>query len=172
MAGMKVDEDTSKEVNCLIFDYIICLAIHTAISVAEGSTGEWDMSWLEDTVTALRLVLPPTEELPVALQIKAQVFEIARMFSKTSQPVQTMLAEMASTFVSTCKSAGEKALELHATQAASQIRNNQKSATVIYTLGQIMQLLAPPVLLQLERGNLEGMSRAETQRLKQRIGME
>ena len=38
-------------------------------------------------------------------------------------------------------------------------------------LSNIMQLLDPPVLIQLERGKLEGLSRAETFLLKQRIGM-
>ncbi|KAL4907598.1 hypothetical protein BDW74DRAFT_110645 [Aspergillus multicolor] len=173
MSEFKVDEDISNEVNCLIFDYIICLAIHTAISVAEDNAGERDMGWLEDTVTALQLVLPPTEKLPVALQIKAQVFEISRTFSKTyTEPEQTVLAEMASMLVSTCKSARDKELELHAIQAAGQLCNNRKSATAVHTLVQIMDLLAPPVLLQLERGIIEGMSRAETQLLKKRIGME
>ncbi|KAL4973259.1 hypothetical protein BDW66DRAFT_142663 [Aspergillus desertorum] len=171
MDEMRADEDTNEEVNVLIFDYIICLAIHTAINVAQGKTHEWDIDWLEDTLQALRSVLPPTKELPVALQIKDQVFELVRVLSKASQPGPATLSEMASTFVSTCNAAKEEALALRGLEVASQLYNESSQAAVIKNLVYIMQLLAPPVLIQLERGRLEGLSRTETQQLKQRIGM-
>lgn len=43
--------------------------------------------------------------------------------------------------------------------------------TLLRDLTDIMRMLEPPILLQLERGKLEGLSRAETQRLKQEIGL-
>ncbi|KAL4992977.1 hypothetical protein BDV10DRAFT_38793 [Aspergillus recurvatus] len=171
MDETRADEDTSDEVNVLIFDYIICLAIHTAINVAQGNTGEWDMAWLEDTLRALRSVLPPMKELPVALQIKGQVFEIVRLLSQTSQPGPAALSETASTFVSTCNAAKDETLVLRSMELAIQLCNKSSQATVINTLVYIMQLLAPPILIQLERGRLQGLSRTETQQLKQRIGM-
>ncbi|KAL6233482.1 hypothetical protein BDW75DRAFT_186649 [Aspergillus navahoensis] len=171
MDETRADEDTSDEVNVLIFDYILCLAIHAAINVARGTTGEWDMAWLEDTLRALRSVLPPMKELPVALQIKDQVFEIVRVVSQTSQAGPAALLEMAGTFVSTCNAAKEEALALRAMEVASQLCNESSQTDVANTLVYIMQLLAPPILIQLERGKLEGLSRTETQQLKQRIGM-
>ncbi|KAL3428941.1 hypothetical protein BDV09DRAFT_190551 [Aspergillus tetrazonus] len=171
MDETRTDEDTNDEVNVLIFDYIICLAIHAAMDVAQGNTGEWDMAWLEDTLRALRSVLPPLKELPVDLQIKAQAFEIARVLSKASHPGPAELAEMASTFVSTCNAEKEDMLALHAMEVASHICNESSQTAVVNNLLHIMQLLAPPILIQLERGRLKGLNRNETQQLKRRIGM-
>jgi hypothetical protein len=42
---------------------------------------------------------------------------------------------------------------------------------VIDLLFDIMKSLEPPVLIQLERGKLGDLSRAETQALKDRIGL-
>jgi hypothetical protein len=116
-------------------------------------------------------VLPPIKELPVDLQIKAQVFEIARVLSKASYPGPAELAEMASTFVSTCNAKKEDMLALHAMEVASHIRNESSQTAVVNSLLSVMQLLAPPILIQLERGRLEGLNRNETQQLKRRIGM-
>ncbi|KAL4983072.1 hypothetical protein BDW68DRAFT_169640 [Aspergillus falconensis] len=171
MDETRAAEDTSDEVNVLIFDYIICLAIHTAINVTQGNTGEWDMVWLEDTLRALRSVLPPMKELPVALQIKGQVFEIVRVLSQTSQPGPATLSKMAGMLVSTCNAAKEETLAMRAMEVASLLCNESSQTSVVNTLVYIMQLLAPPILIQLERGRLEGLSRIETQQLKQRIGM-
>jgi hypothetical protein len=50
--------------------------------------------------------------------------------------------------------------------------NEDGPAAPLNTLVDIMKLLEPPILLQLERGKLKGLSRAETQELKQKIGMD
>ncbi|KAL4733116.1 hypothetical protein BDV11DRAFT_200663 [Aspergillus similis] len=171
MDKTRTNDDTNDEVNVLIFDYIICLATHAAIDVAQGNTGEWDMAWLDDTLRALQSVLPPMKELPVAVQIKAQVFEIIRVLSKTTRPEPAALSEMASTFVSTCNAAEEDNLVLRGMEVANQLRNEGSQTAVINNLVYVMQLLAPPILIQLERGLLEGLNRNETQQLKRRIGM-
>jgi hypothetical protein len=111
------------------------------------------------------------KELPVDLQIKAQVFEIVRLLSKTSHPGPAAVAEMASTFVSTCNAAKEDTLALHGMEVASHICNESSQTAVINDLLHVMQLLASPILIQLERGRLEGLNRNETQQLKRRIGM-
>ncbi|KAL4751160.1 hypothetical protein BDW72DRAFT_174184 [Aspergillus terricola var. indicus] len=171
MDETRTDEDTNDEVNVLIFDYIICLAIHAAIGVAQGNTDEWDIAWLEDALRALRSVLPPMKELPVTLQIKAQVFEIVQVLSETSHPGPAALSEMASTFVSTCNAAKEDTLATRGLEVASQLCNESGQTAVIDNLVYVMQLLAPPILIQLERGRLEGLNRNETQQLKRRIGL-
>ncbi|KAL4815968.1 hypothetical protein BDW67DRAFT_162707 [Aspergillus spinulosporus] len=171
MDETRTNEDTNDEVNVLIFDYIICLAIHAAIDVAQGNKGELNVAWLEDTLRALRSVLPPMKELPVDLQIKVQVFEIVRVLSDTSHPGPAALAEMANTFVSTCNAAKEDTLALRGREVASQLCNESSQTAVINNLLYVMQLLAPPILIQLERGRLEGLNQNETQQLKRRIGM-
>lgn len=50
--------------------------------------------------------------------------------------------------------------------------NEAGPTTLLHGLVDIMRMLEPPILLQLERGKLEGLSRAETQQLKQKIGLD
>jgi hypothetical protein len=49
MDGRRADEDTLDDVNICIFDYMLCRAIHTAINATGDNTGEWDVTWIEDT---------------------------------------------------------------------------------------------------------------------------
>lgn len=50
--------------------------------------------------------------------------------------------------------------------------NEGGPTTLLHGLIDIMRMLEPPILLQLERGKLEGLSRVETQQLKQKIGLD
>ncbi|KAL4783972.1 hypothetical protein BJX76DRAFT_240784 [Aspergillus varians] len=237
MDDMMTEGDIRDDVNIFIFDYILCMTIHTAMYMTKDNLGKWDtsMTWLEDTIRMIRSMLPPTQELPVTLRMKTQVLEIIRMFNTTVETGPIILAEMASTFVSTSKSAGKKEIEPHATKVAIQLciyaafrahrdpdsgasegyaeylaslsqgerrgkapeyvtqvlssmgisvetsletvrqtvrMNGSGPTTILDTLVDIMQLLEPPILLQLERGRLEGLTRAETEHLKRRVGMD
>ncbi|KAL4923289.1 uncharacterized protein BDV17DRAFT_277506 [Aspergillus undulatus] len=221
------DEDTRHEVNLLILDYMLCMAIHTAMHATKSNTNGWDMTWLEDTIRALRTGLAAANKLPIMLLIKAQVFEIISILKDTdTRP--SVLAEMASGFLFNCKSVNSGLIEAQATTAAVQLcahavsrahrilddhagenparyaptpSEGEKpgnlpvcvakalptmgiSAEAVYNTSQsvhihdtikslfdTMQLLPPPVLLQLERGKLDGLSRAETQELKYLAGM-
>ncbi|KAL3469028.1 hypothetical protein BJX99DRAFT_242248 [Aspergillus californicus] len=224
-----VNEDVRSEVDILIYDYMICMAIHRAIS-SELEIG------LEDTIKMLKYLLPPTETFPADLQIKTQIFRIIQVLIKqrpSIQPEPVTLAELAKTFVLTCNTASIGALGGNTTKIAIQLcihaafqtyrSSNDKSmdefmkhsmgtlggqeaaeipeyvSTTLLSIGvtfeayfeaiknledgeptttpistalaDIMKLLKPPVLTQLEMGKLDGLSRAETEELKRRVGM-
>ncbi|KAL4945352.1 hypothetical protein BDV06DRAFT_40767 [Aspergillus oleicola] len=243
----RADEATREDVNVLIFDYLLCMAIHAEINATSGDTNP---TWVGDTIwgkyscvstirvlqmaealryIALRSGLPLTNELPAALQIKAQIFETIKALKDTGRSGSATLTETAAKLLLSCRSANLEEIEPYATtvaihvcaHAASKAHQNSiehsgkdapgdstsqpepaisrnptdSVARAMLTMGipaeamrhtnhqpapinetlevlsSIMQLLDPPVLLQLERGRLEGLSRAETQQLKHKIGM-
>ncbi|KAL4805242.1 hypothetical protein BDV18DRAFT_140482, partial [Aspergillus unguis] len=172
MDMLNADDETKDEVNLLIFDYMISMAIHTAMSIAQDEYGEWYMTWPEDTIRMLWSMLEPTLALPLSIHIKVQILAIVRMIANVSPTEPPIVADMAENFVSTCRSTGEDAIESYAIEVAAQLHNNEDWSTKVYDLlVDIMQLLEAPILLQLERGQLEGLTRAETQQLKERAGL-
>ncbi|CEL06704.1 hypothetical protein ASPCAL09876 [Aspergillus calidoustus] len=220
----KAGDDTIVEVNTLILDYMLCMAIHEATS---GQVQDWAI-WLEDTQRMLKLVLPPVETLTPDLRIKTQVFDIIRLFIQTgdmSRTEPTTLADMATALVATCKIENRTTTIQHAVDAAVQIcahaalqarhdtnhdspgnrkterqrddgpennpicvhdsvstkkyleasgqseRDKGTTEGLFGALLNIMMSLEPPVLIQLEKGKLNGLSRAQTEELKMKIGM-
>ncbi|KAL2816353.1 hypothetical protein BJX63DRAFT_145760 [Aspergillus granulosus] len=225
----KADDDTKGEVNILILDYMLCIAIHEAIS---GQVQNW-MIWLEDTKRILELVLPSIETLTPDLRIKVQVFDIISVFIQVGDKTRlepTTLADMATGLMASSRATDQKATRDHAVEAAIQIcahaayrdpndglpnglsiqkrgeetsenkqdipgcisrilpslgisteryleitgemmRHKDNTAGLFDALVNIMMSLEPPVLTQLERGKLNGLSRAQTEELKIRIGM-
>ncbi|KAL4911822.1 hypothetical protein BDW62DRAFT_42085 [Aspergillus aurantiobrunneus] len=233
MDETRADEDTKDDVDILILDYVLCMTIHIAIKMIKSNPGDQDTAWLEDPMQMLRAMLLPTQDLPMDIQIKAQVLEIIKIFNTAVRARPIMLANMAHSFVSACESANKDVLQPYATEVATHlcihaafrmyrdsnngsskgfdkylarlpegegkapeyitqtlpsigisekacletirqtVRVNESGPTIpLDTLVNIMQLLEPPVLLQLERGKLKGLSRAKTQQLKQRVGMD
>ncbi|KAL2862902.1 uncharacterized protein BJX67DRAFT_274029 [Aspergillus lucknowensis] len=232
----KADQDTRTEVDTLIFDYMLCMTIHEAISEAQGHRLEGgDTTLLEGM---LRTLTPPAETLTADMQIKIRVLEIINSFIRPrgTPPAEPMIvANMAKSFMLTCKSTGKGALGDYAMRAAIQIcahaslqehgdtngpaegSSNQPMeaeveqgirkeggiprciSQILPLLGvssetyqeiicrmvpdrdtfagltddlvHIMELLDPPILTQLERGKLNGLSRVQTEQLKSRIGM-
>ncbi|KAL4864951.1 hypothetical protein BDV12DRAFT_200580 [Aspergillus spectabilis] len=238
MDRTRADEEIRADVDLLILDYLVCMAIYRAINVTDDNPGEWESIWLEDTTRMLRLIHPPSD-MPLGLRIKTQILEIIRSFLRINQSDQAepkTLAALASTFVSTCGSTDEM-LKAHAIEVANRLcvhaarqeyrdmrnghtegfaenladicknlgrwdiggvspfltrmpsaigisveiwletilqiacENEDGPAAPLNTLVDIMKLLEPPILLQLERGKLKSLSRAETQKLKRKIGM-
>ncbi|KAL3446831.1 hypothetical protein BJX65DRAFT_308737 [Aspergillus insuetus] len=228
----KAGDDTLAEVNILILDYMLCMAIHEAKS---GQVQDWAI-WQEDTQRMLKLVLPPMETLTPDLRIKTQVYDIIRLFIQTGDRPRlepTTLADMAIALVATCKTENRTTTIQNAVEAAVQIcayaalqarndtnndspenretgrrrddtpenkqdipvciretlpllgvsikkymevsgqveRDKDATAGLFDALLNIMMSLEPPVLIQLERGKLNGLSRAQTEELKLRIGM-
>ncbi|KAL4882314.1 hypothetical protein BJY04DRAFT_217234 [Aspergillus karnatakaensis] len=234
------NEDTKAEVDILILDYLVCLAIHRAVDVTDNHPKGWGRIWVEDATTMLMSIHPPSN-MPIDLEIKVQILEIIRSFVRLEEaepPEPTVLAELASTFVSTCISTG-KCLKTSAIDIANRLcahaalieyernqrpghqqgfienlvdmykmskgrrdpedvsayfinmpsatgipvedwleaiiqiacYNRAKLATPLNNIVYIMESLDSPVLLQLERGKLGNLTRAETQELKKKIGM-
>ncbi|KAJ0417224.1 hypothetical protein BJY00DRAFT_211942 [Aspergillus carlsbadensis] len=116
----KACDDTIVEVNILMLDYMLCIAIHEATS---GQVQDWAM-WLEDTERMLKLVLPPIETLTPDLRIKTQVFDIIRLFIQNGdrpRPEPTTLANTATALVDTCKTENRTTTVQHAVEVAVQI---------------------------------------------------
>ncbi|KAB8215179.1 hypothetical protein BDV33DRAFT_181349 [Aspergillus novoparasiticus] len=62
-------------------------------------------------------------------------------------------------------------LNVHMRTVSARFPINKFKYSVFDTLVNIMKVLEPPVLLQLERGQLWGLSRTETKQLKDRVGL-
>ncbi|PYI21154.1 hypothetical protein BO99DRAFT_472334 [Aspergillus violaceofuscus CBS 115571] len=62
-------------------------------------------------------------------------------------------------------------LEVHLRNISNGLPAAQLARAVIDYLANLMQSLDPPILLQLERGKLGGLTREETRQLKERIGL-
>jgi hypothetical protein len=62
-------------------------------------------------------------------------------------------------------------LDIHLVNVSTKLPLPPFVYTVFDVLISIMKVLEPPVLIQLERGQLWGLSRAETQQLKDRVGL-
>ncbi|KAL2841248.1 hypothetical protein BJY01DRAFT_14031 [Aspergillus pseudoustus] len=228
----KADDDTADEVNILILDYMICMAVHEAIS---GQVQNW-VTWLEGTQRLLETVHPATETLPLHLRTKIRVFDIIGLFIQTEdkpRPEIQELTDMATDLVVSSRTTDQKATRDPAVEAAIHIyahaalrthrdpgdgllddqsierrregtprskqdipgyisrilpslgvptktylevtgqilRDKGTTAGLFDALARIMMSLEPPVLTQLERGKLNGLSRAQTEELKIRIGM-
>ncbi|KAL2816859.1 hypothetical protein BDW59DRAFT_135814 [Aspergillus cavernicola] len=233
MDEARADEDVREEVNFLIYDYMICMAIYRSTSVIPDSPEQMDLNRPGETIRILKSILPPTETFLADLQIKTQIFEIIQIFTKpklVAQPEPTLLAEMASRFVLTCNAASMEALGSYATEVAIQLciyamyQNSNNSSSdgcienpvgipgeqeaekipeyithilpsmgisnevyleairrtrrvngngkgpLLNTVVEIMKLLKPPILTQLEKGKLDGLSHVETEELKRRVG--
>ncbi|KAL3458479.1 hypothetical protein BJX64DRAFT_292092 [Aspergillus heterothallicus] len=225
----RADDETRDEVNILILDYMLCMAIHEATS---GKVQSW-ASWLEDTQRILELMLPQIETLTPDLRIKMQVFDTISIFTRTALAQSTTLANLATRLVASSRATNQKATKAHALEAAMQIcahaatrvhhdpsdgpftsrsiesreegtqgdkqgtadslartlslldistkrhletteqlmRDKGTTTRLFDSLINIMMSLETPVLIQLERGKLKGLSRAQTEELKARIGM-
>ncbi|KAF7118311.1 hypothetical protein CNMCM5793_007823 [Aspergillus hiratsukae] len=59
----------------------------------------------------------------------------------------------------------------HLESTLKRLHTNRLGTTIIEFLFDLMRRLNPPILLQLERGKLYGLSRAETQGLKTKVGL-
>ncbi|RAH71029.1 uncharacterized protein BO66DRAFT_63263 [Aspergillus aculeatinus CBS 121060] len=62
-------------------------------------------------------------------------------------------------------------LEVHLRDISNELPAAQLARAVVEYLTNLMQSLDPPILLQLERGKLGGLTREETRRLKERVGL-
>ncbi|KAB8199335.1 hypothetical protein BDV34DRAFT_207023 [Aspergillus parasiticus] len=62
-------------------------------------------------------------------------------------------------------------LNVHMRTVSARFPINKFKYSVFDTVVNIMKVLEPPVLLQLERGQLWGLSRTETKQLKDRVGL-
>ncbi|KAE8375329.1 hypothetical protein BDV26DRAFT_268136 [Aspergillus bertholletiae] len=62
-------------------------------------------------------------------------------------------------------------LSVHMRIVSTKFPIDKFKCAVFDTLAKIMKVLEPPVLIQLERGQLWGLSRAETKQLKERVGL-
>ena len=62
-------------------------------------------------------------------------------------------------------------LNVHMRTVSANFPMDKFKCAVFDTLVKIMKVLEPPVLIQLERGQLWGLSRAETKQLKDRVGL-
>ncbi|RAL08430.1 uncharacterized protein BO97DRAFT_398179 [Aspergillus homomorphus CBS 101889] len=62
-------------------------------------------------------------------------------------------------------------LEVHIQSMSNKLPTAQLVSAVFDFLIDLMKSLNPPVLLQLERGKLDGLTREETRRLKDKIGI-
>ncbi|KAI9928079.1 hypothetical protein MW887_002931 [Aspergillus wentii] len=63
-------------------------------------------------------------------------------------------------------------LQDHLQVVSANMSGSRFAETVVDFLTDLMRTLEPPVLIQLERGKLGGLSRAETQQLKERVGLQ
>ncbi|KAE8362969.1 hypothetical protein BDV27DRAFT_130642 [Aspergillus caelatus] len=62
-------------------------------------------------------------------------------------------------------------VNVHMRTISAKFPINKFKCAVFDTLVKIMKVLEPPILIQLERGQLWGLSRAETKQLKDRVGL-
>ncbi|KAL5332686.1 hypothetical protein BJX70DRAFT_107536 [Aspergillus crustosus] len=113
MDRARADEETRVEVELLILDYLVCMAIY---NTPNGTV------WVEDIARIIELV-HPTPGMPQDLQIKTQMLQIIQLslqIKQAEQPAPGTLAALTSTFVSTCEDIGVMPM-VHAIEVASRI---------------------------------------------------
>ncbi|OGM39753.1 hypothetical protein ABOM_011017 [Aspergillus bombycis] len=62
-------------------------------------------------------------------------------------------------------------LNVHMRTVSTKFPIDKFKCAVFDTLVKVMRVLEPPILIQLERGQLWGLSRADTKQLKDRVGL-
>lgn len=74
-------------------------------------------------------------------------------------------------YVDCLKTQRRTLLDVHLETTSSEKSLRRLESTVVDFLLDLMRTLDPPVLVQLERGQLGGLSRAETEQLKNQVGL-
>ncbi|PWY66168.1 hypothetical protein BO83DRAFT_391705 [Aspergillus eucalypticola CBS 122712] len=80
MESPTADPDTQAEVDLMILDYLLCMAIDQVLDSGNGKV-EDDTSWSLDTINTIKTALLPSDTLPKDMQIKTQILELAQLFS-------------------------------------------------------------------------------------------
>ncbi|CAK40925.1 hypothetical protein CBS63078_6235 [Aspergillus niger] len=85
MESLTADPDTQVEVDLMILDYLLCMAIDQVLSPGNGGETQYahecDISWSLKTINTIKAALLPSDILPKDMQIKTQILELAQLFS-------------------------------------------------------------------------------------------
>ncbi|GKZ36468.1 hypothetical protein AbraIFM66950_007584 [Aspergillus brasiliensis] len=85
MESLTADPDTQVEVDLMILDYLLCMAIGQVLSLEKGREAErayeWDFGWSLNTINTIKAALLPSGILPKDIQIKVQILELIQVFS-------------------------------------------------------------------------------------------
>ncbi|PYH63927.1 uncharacterized protein BO88DRAFT_491891 [Aspergillus vadensis CBS 113365] len=85
MEPSTADPDTQVEVDLMILDYLLCMAIGQVLDPGKGEEAqhapEDDTSWCLDTINTIKTALLPSDIIPKDMQIKTQILELAQLLS-------------------------------------------------------------------------------------------